>query len=97
MNPKFLEELLALRREVEGRNNALNGDVYPPDSQHAQGVPSPTCQFCIALVTIDCILGKREKPYLTQKEMADNARRTGQYEREFPQEARVNNLYRFVE
>lgn len=97
MNFIALDEILAFRREVEGRNEALNGTIYPLDSQHAQGVPSPTCQFCIALITIDCILGKREKPYLTQKEMADNARQTYQYERDFPQEARVNNLYRLVE
>lgn len=94
---KSIEEtILADRQELELADKALNGPVYPPDSLHAQGFRSPSCSTCILLTYIDYLLGDRETRFITPGETAAQARRTRKYEFEYPEEAKINNLYRIL-
>jgi len=52
------EQLAKLR----AANGAQNGIIYPPDSLHAKGFYSPSCEYCRQIALLEYMIGQRDCP-----------------------------------
>ncbi len=58
---KTLKDIFDERSRLVELDMAKNGKIYPEDSLHSMGFPSPTCPTCAALAALEWVIGTNRR------------------------------------